>query len=132
MKYKLMTLSPIHIGNGEQISNWSYVGENGKVSVYSFEKIIKELKSDAKKLINLTSQIERNPLSKSLKEIISSFGIKTEPEYTVPLRGKLIKQRWDRNRHQNITEYKHIWEFIKENGKVYIPGSEIKGAIRTA
>ncbi len=132
MRYKLKTLSPIHIGNGEQISNWSYSAEKEKISIYNFEKVIRELKNNPQRLLNLTSEIEKNPLNKSLGNILKSYNIKTKPEYTVQLKGNIKRQRWDRNKQQNIIEYKQIWEFIKENGKVYIPGSEIKGAIRTA
>ncbi len=123
MKYKLITLSPIHIGNGQQLSNWSYAYEDGKIKIYSFDKVVRSLKDNHQKLLNLTAQIERNPLNKSLGDVLSSFKINVEPEYTVNFKGK-IKIRGNR--------YKQIWEFVKENGKVYIPGTEIKGAIRTA
>ncbi|WP_457626630.1 type III-A CRISPR-associated RAMP protein Csm5 [Persephonella sp.] len=132
MKYQLIALSPIHIGNGNQISNWSYSVNNGKISIYNFEKVVSSLKNDPRKLMNLTADIERNPLNKSLGGILKNYRLNVEPEYTVQLKGNIKKQRWDRNRQQNLTEYKQIWEFIKENGKVYIPGTEIKGAIRTA
>ncbi|SNZ09097.1 CRISPR-associated protein Csm5 [Persephonella hydrogeniphila] len=132
MKYQLIALSPIHIGNGNQISNWSYSVDNSKISIYNFEKVVSILKNDPRKLMNLTADIERNPLNKSLGDILKNYRLNVKPEYTVQLRGNIKKQRWDRNRRQNLTEYKQIWEFIKENGKVYIPGTEIKGAIRTA
>jgi len=132
MKYQLIALSPIHIGNGNQISNWSYSVDNGKISIYNFEKVVSSLKNDPRKLMNLTADIERNPLNKSLGDILKNYRLNVEPEYTVQLKGNIKKQRWDRNRQQNLMEYKQIWEFIKENGKVYIPGTEIKGAIRTA
>jgi CRISPR-associated protein Csm5 len=126
MKFTLTTLSPIHIGNGEQISNWSYAINNGKISIYNFEKVVKALKNDTKKLLNLTATIERNPLSKNLGDILKDYKLNINSEYTVDFKGKIQKQRRD------ALEYKQIWEFIKENGKVYIPGTEIKGAIRTA
>jgi len=129
MRYKLITLSPTHIGNGNQISNWSYSVDNNKISVYNFEKVVSTLKNNPQRLMNLTAEIERNPLNKSLGDILQNYRLNVEPEYTVQLRGK-IKQI--RNRGQNLTEYKQVWEFIKENGQVYIPGTEIKGAIRTA
>jgi CRISPR-associated protein Csm5 len=132
MKYQLIALSPIHIGNGNQISNWSYSVDNGKISIYNFEKVVSSLKNDPRKLMNLSADIERNPLNKSLGDILKNYRLNVEPEYTVQLKGNIKKQRWDRNRQQNLMEYKQIWEFIKENGKVYIPGTEIKGAIRTA
>ncbi len=132
MKYVLTTLSPIHIGNGEQISNWSYAVNNRKIKIYNFEKVIRSLKDNHQRLMNLTATIERYPLTKSLGDILESFKLNINPEYEVEFKGKIIKERWDKNQRRNIKEYKYIWEFIKENGKVYIPGTEIKGAIRTA
>ena len=132
MKYKLITLSPIHIGNGQQLSNWSYAYENGKIKIYSFDKVVRSLKDNHQKLLNLTAQIERYPLDKSLGDVLSTFKINVEPEYTVDFKGEIKRKKFDKKTRQNITEYKQIWEFIKENGKVYIPGTEIKGAIRTA
>ncbi len=123
MKYKLVILSPVHIGSGEQISNWSYAHENGKIKIYSFDKVVRSLKDNHQKLLNLTAQIERNPLNKSLGDVLSTFKINVEPEYTVDFKGEIKNRR---------SQYKPIWEFIKQNGKVYIPGTEIKGAIRTA
>ncbi len=123
MKFKLTALSPIHIGTGDQISNWSYAINNGKIKIYNFEKVVKALKDNPQRLLNITSTIERNPLTKSLGEILQSYRIDISPEYEVELKGEI-------KNHRN--EYKQIWEFIKENGKVYIPGTEIKGAIRTA
>jgi len=132
MKYVLTTLSPVHIGSGDQISNWSYAIQNGKIKIYDFEKVVRALKDSPKRLMNLTATIERNSLTKSLGEILQSYKININPEYEVELKGEIKKQFWNKKQNQNIVEYKHIWEFIKENGKVYIPGTEIKGAIRTA
>ncbi|NPA52093.1 MAG: type III-A CRISPR-associated RAMP protein Csm5 [Aquificae bacterium] len=123
MKYTLTTLSPIHIGNGDQISNWSYgYDEKEKlISVYDFDKVVKALKNNPQRLLNLSAEIERNPLNKSLGKILKNYNLNLNPEYKIKIRGEIKNRR-----------YKHIWEFIKENGKVYIPGTEIKGAIRTA
>ncbi len=132
MKFKLITLSPIHIGSGDQISNWSYAVNNGKIKIYNFEKVVKAFKDNPQRLMNLTATIERNPLTKNLGEVLQSYGIDISPEYEVEFKGKIKKQFWNKKQNLNIVEYKHIWEFIKENGKVYIPGTEIKGAIRTA
>ncbi|MFN3978210.1 type III-A CRISPR-associated RAMP protein Csm5 [Sulfurihydrogenibium azorense] len=126
MKFNLTVLSPIHIGNGNQISNWSYSYDerNKKIKIYNFEEVVKSLKDNVQRLINLTSLIERHPLEKSLGEVISSYGITVKPLYQIEFKGDI--------KRKNGNEYKPIYEFIKESGKVYIPGSEIKGAIRTA
>jgi len=126
MKYTLTTLSPVHIGSGDQISNWSYDVENNKIKIYNFEKVVRALKNNPQRLMNLTATIERHPLSKNLGEILRNYSLDINPEYEVEFKGKVKKQR------NGKEEYKQIWEFIKENRKVYIPGTEVKGAIRTA
>ena len=132
MRYKLISLSPIHIGNGNQINNWSYSIDNNKIHIYDFDKVVRALKDNPQRLINLTADIESHPLNKNLGDFLKNYRLQVEPAYSVDLKGEIKKRRWDREKNQNIFEYKPIWEFIKENGKVYIPGTEIKGAIRTA
>ncbi|RMB00045.1 type III-A CRISPR-associated RAMP protein Csm5 [Hydrogenothermus marinus] len=122
-EYKLKTLSPIHIGNGEQINNWAYSIDNNKISIYKFEKVVNSIKNNKQRLINLTAEIERNPLTKNIGDIIKAWKLNIESEYTIEIKGKI-------KNHRN--EYKQIWDFIKEGNEVYIPGTEIKGAIRTA
>ncbi len=128
MRYRLKTLSPIHIGNGNQINNWSYSIDNNKVNIYNFDKVVRALKDNPQRLIYLTTDIEKNPLNKNLGDFLKNYRINVEPAYSVEIKGEIKRKK----RNQNNTEYKPIWEFIKENGKVYIPGTEIKGAIRTA
>ncbi len=123
MKFDLIVLSPIHIGNGEQISNWQYQIENKTVKIYSFDKVVYKLRNDKQKLINFSATIENNPLNMCLGNVLPKFNINVNPEYTLQLFGK--------TKNKN-NEYKPIWEFIKEGKKVYIPATEIKGAIRTA
>ncbi len=123
MKYVLTTLSPVHIGSGDQISNWSYTFDNGKIKIYNFEKVVRALKNNPQRLLNLTAIIERNPLTKNLGDILKDFKLSIEPTYISELKGSVKTGR---------NEYKQIWEFIRENSQVYIPGTEIKGAIRTA
>ncbi|RUM49022.1 MAG: type III-A CRISPR-associated RAMP protein Csm5 [Hydrogenothermus sp.] len=122
-KATFVALSPIHIGTGEQINNWNYAIDNRKIAFYNFDKVVYYLRNDKNKLLNFKSIIEKNPLNYCLGDAIKSFNINVNPDYVIPYYGKIKKHK---------DEYKEIWEFIKENGKVYIPGSEIKGAIRTA
>ncbi|WP_457634573.1 type III-A CRISPR-associated RAMP protein Csm5, partial [Persephonella sp.] len=101
---------------------------NNKLQIYDFDKVVRALKDNPQRLINLTADIERNPLNKNLGDFLKNYRINVEPSYSVEIKGEIKRKK----RNQNNTEYKPIWEFIKENGKVYIPGTEIKGAIRTA
>lgn len=120
MKFELKVLSYIHIGNGQEISNWSYSVDNNKINIYNFDKVVSALNRD--KQMYLTSMIEKNHNSKCLGDFIKAYKINVSPEYTLDYNGKIFDGKI----------YKNIKEFIKQNKKVYIPGSEIKGSIRTA
>ncbi len=126
MNLTLEVLSPVHIGDGTKIDNWSYVCDekNKTISVYRFDEVVLSLKNNQYKLSALVSKIEREPLSNDLKDFINKD---LKPLYTLRYEGKVKKSN-----KSNELEYKSIWSFIKVGNKVYIPGSEIKGAIRTA
>lgn len=124
MRYRLITLSPIHIGNAMEITSWNYLydDKNKQISIYSTDKLVSEFGKHQNLIDNLRDTIEMQVNKKSLKEVFEEFSIKIDPDYTIPFSGSIKKG----------DEYKNIKEFIKQTGKVYIPGSEIKGAIRTA
>lgn len=123
MKAVLKTLSPVHIGSGDKITSWAYGVDNNRINIYRFEDIVNALAGNIHRIENLKSQMERFPLTKSAGEIIKEFNLNVSPSYSVELVGN-IKDKED--------NYKQIFEFIKQSGKVYIPATEIKGAIRTA
>ena len=121
MKVKLKVLTPLHIGSGEKYSAFEYILENGVLKKYSIEKIISKAKE--KKLLEpLASYFKRETLH-SLKEICDTNPVlrkiifELEPEYTI---------------RAEIEREEEVEEFIKSSGKIYIPGSEIKGSIRRA
>jgi CRISPR-associated protein Csm5 len=121
MKVKLKVLTPLHIGSGEKYSALEYILENGVLKKYSLEKIINKAK-EGKLLEPLASYFKRETFH-SLREICDSNSVLREailelkPEYTIKAEIK-----------REVT----VEEFIKTNGKIYIPGSEIKGSIRRA
>ncbi len=121
MRSVFIALSPIHIGNGEQISNWSYSVDKGKIKIYNFDRVVKALGD--KQRYSLAQTIERYASTKTLGEVMRDYGLNIECEYELESKSSIKNSNG---------EYKAIFEFIKENGKVYIPGTEIKGAIRTA
>ncbi|WP_297887980.1 type III-A CRISPR-associated RAMP protein Csm5 [Sulfurihydrogenibium sp.] len=126
MNLTIEILSPVHIGDGTKIDNWNYVYDesNKVVKVYSFDKVVSALKHEKLKLSTLLSKIERESLQNDLRDFIPKD---LNPLYTLKLEGKIRKPNKEGN-----SEFKSIWSFIKVANSVYIPGSEIKGAIRTA
>ncbi|MFH8039142.1 MAG: type III-A CRISPR-associated RAMP protein Csm5 [Candidatus Aenigmatarchaeota archaeon] len=135
MECKITTLTPVHIGSGERYNGLSYViyriNNQNKLCYLEFDKIKQVL--NTQQLQNFASYV-------------------TEERYP-KIEGFLRNRLNDRNDNikKNLMEksvYKidllfienpqqrrflgDIDSFIKQNNKVYIPGSEIKGAIRTA
>lgn len=125
---RLRTLTPVHVGDGEEIIPWEYelVG-NRKLRVYSFEGLLKELEEKLSgsalknTLKRLSQDIKINGFKKSLGDFLRENGLSLKSLYEIERKTSLRRGN----------EYKGIKSFIKSSGKVYIPGSEVKGALRT-
>lgn len=141
IKVTLKVLTPVHVGDGTTITNWDYGIEGDTLKVYSLDQILKEaeqklqpksLEEFAKKL---KAEISNHPLDKCLGEfqLLKAYGL-DNPLYEIPLRIKwpLKQKRVDRRTNIQREEYKPIFSYIKSLGKPYIPGTELKGAFRTA
>lgn len=124
-RMSLTTLSPIFIGSGEELNKSMYVYNNREIMIIDERKLIKELllrkglyESFLNECysgnLNLTNFLERHlngykDMDIYKYKIMSYSDVKTN------------------------SKFNNINTFIKSsNGKPYIPGSSIKGAIRTA
>ncbi len=121
MKYNLEILSPIHIGNGEKwFARGDYIIDNKKLHIINFDKFTLNLLTKNTQAFNDYIQEIKNNNTYSLTEFIK--------EYKLNYQEYIIKS-FDINFDINTKE---INQTIKTSGKPYIPGSSIKGAIRTA
>lgn len=124
---KLETLTPVHIGDGEETIPWEYAVENKYIKIYTPEKIVSQLREKfygdklRNLLLELRNEVREYGFSKSLGEFLRERNINLEENYRVETRVPL----------KNRTDYKGIKSFIKSGKDVYIPGSEVKGALRT-
>ncbi|MGB9762286.1 MAG: type III-A CRISPR-associated RAMP protein Csm5, partial [Caldimicrobium thiodismutans] len=118
---KIITFSPIHIGDGEELIPLEYIEGEKEVKVYPFYYLIDKLYEKYEDKIEtiaprLKMFAKKGELSK-LEDFFSNLDVHLEPKYVltkkVPVNGKNIKT------------------FIKNMLGPYIPGSEIKGALRT-
>lgn len=116
---KVTLLTPLHIGSGrELIVGQDVLIRNGEVIVLSFDRILKEF-SHNKILLEKLSGIVANRVNMSINEVISETKISRFVEYKLP-----VKKTFDKIRR--------IKEFIKDaHLKPYIPGTTIKGGVRT-
>ena len=125
-KFKIEVLSPTHIGNGNSFKPIDIGEHGGFIYIFDFDKVIEKISEE--RLEEFT-------------ELIANFGDKSRNRYRnlgeMLSEGFGIKQdQWD-----EISLYKveskdkgiyEIYEEIKYGNKVYVPGSSIKGLIRTA
>lgn len=117
VKVKVTILTPTHIGNGQEIGKAGYFVAENKVHIIDMERFIADNYFSQPQNLELLLSTIRNgkTLPENLRKLARNY-----LRYSLPVISS------DRNITQNIKE------FIKTAGKVYIPGSSLKGAILTA
>ena len=156
MILRVKTLSPVHIGNGEKYNGLSYIANRGKVLFYDSAKVMENLTPQhserfAQWIEQSTAEIEqlekqkrneqieqrrRDDIVQQLRNAQKKLNLKELLENTI--RDISIKTRFNQNflyaaeAQSQVYNNVNIECFIKQNNKPYIPGSEMKGAIRTA
>ncbi len=124
---RLRVITPVHIGDGESIIPWSYSVEGSLLKVYDLEEVIKELTKVLRgeklrnTLLNLKNDIRVHGFSKNLGEFLAERKISLKEAYSLRVQAS--------PKVRDI--YKYIKSFIKSRRKVFIPGSEVKGTLRT-
>lgn len=120
MKIRINILSPLHIGSGEAISPSEYyidqqaarfirLNMNALISSPSFEPYREKFITEASKQRYIGSIIKDTIL-------LQKF-----PRYSIPIRGE--SKTYLANNQTTVKD------FVKTAGRVYIPGSSLKGAI---
>ena len=123
--FKLEVLSPTHIGNGGKISKLDFGIRNNHVYIFSLHKIMEGMsEANLNKLISFVESYGENGSFTNMGELLTQeFRLsrwETMCNYIVPL---IDTDRGLRDINEHIKTGDH---------KVYIPGSSLKGAIRTA
>ncbi len=114
--YKLKVLSPIHIGNGEELAPVDYCKINNNVYVIDSDKLFEDNRFDEEKFIE---QVRRyrdfhwDKFNTSLPQEYDKYRMKV----SVP--------------KKSANDIGNIFAFMKTGGKPFIPGTSLKGAIRT-
>ena len=122
---EINTLSPVHIGDGGGLTPLDYIRRDHVINVISEDRLFEEL--ERRGLVNSFINYVESRRYASLEDFIKKFMRDVGPKV-----------------YENMTKYSleilsrrveggQILTFIKNSeGKAYIPGSEIKGAIRIA
>ena len=130
MKYKLKILSPLHIGCGEEYNGLSYLMDKRKkppqISILDEDMIFNNLNDfQIKKFVTWIENEKFPNLFYFFKNLLkdNNFSLQNQLRqkaiYTIP-------------NYAGNEKLKNINSFIKQINRPYIPGTEIKGAVRTA
>ncbi|NIR51599.1 type III-A CRISPR-associated RAMP protein Csm5 [candidate division KSB1 bacterium] len=123
-------LSPIHIGAGRELEPFDYIISDGKFYRVSLEEFIKGLAPKERKEFN--QFVENGKLNELRKFLASHPTSKTVAIYSTRV-SKSVETLYTSKLDQ-IENQLLISPFIRTEGekRILIPGSSIKGAIRTA
>ena len=144
-KMKLTCQSPVHIGSGDIYQKNQYVyEEDGKRAHIYFlnESKWAEFLENEKLLDSFVSEIHRKFIHFSIYDFLNAYrGNNCQPESLKGLMKKLVDSGvllkpetadvpYSKNPRNALND---IHTFIKDSeGRMYIPGSSLKGAFRTA
>lgn len=122
---EIITLSPIHIGSGENYNSSEYLGGKIKDKNGEFQPTFRRI--NISKYFSSLNEDKQEELLENLSNRnfnLKSFDSKISNDYRVYTSYNKCKQ--------NPRDDQFIEENIKSLNEAYIPGSSIKGAIKTA
>ncbi len=126
MKLVIETLTPLHIGSGETIEPYEYVITDKlyRINLGKFISSLSPFDRDEFLKVSSSDMIKTRQFIKEKADLsnVSEYSMNIDPEVLEIYENK-------KNDPNNLLS---IQTFIKTSGKAYIPGSSIKGAIRTA
>lgn len=146
-KIKLTALTPIHIGTGEDFEPTNFVIDNGYLYEFDEFKFYENLSSESKKrfeeivankktdsLFQIHSFVKKNKKTAIDAQIVKvqvTKGIENDYFHKV---GKVVQNEGKGENTSRVFNKFQIAKTIRNinTGKVYIPGSSIKGSISTA
>lgn len=128
VKYKILT--PVHIGTGEELSPFDYVIADNMFHRIFTDELISSLNEE--QLRRFYNYIQTNNITSLRNLIVENFKPEKFSKYAVKVLPS-IESKY-RNNLNNINNQLLVSPFIRtpDSFKPYIPGSSIKGAIRTA
>lgn len=157
MEYKIKTLSPVHIGCGEQLTGLNFILDGKKMYVLEPESIISLLGPEKGLKFAQWLEINSNEIAKLDAEHWEEKKKDPRSEKTKTAKRDLKNKKQSLNLRVFVDERKlvsleqlkgkavyliaaqdgvykdsEISPFVKQARMPYIPGTEIKGAIRTA
>ena len=122
MKVNIKVKSPVHIGSGDKYGASEYIKGKGKFN----KKIVDTIKRiDVSQYFLSLNDDDKDKFVKNLS--VKSFNLKS-----IDSNLNNFKKYTAINKCNELKYNKEIFESIKTLNQLYIPGSSIKGAIKTA
>ena len=128
--YEITVLSPVHIGTGKKITPFEYVTTKGKFIVIDLARV---LHANPDRVKDLNTQLEQNASHFSLSDFLipEEQMNKVFQKYEAALDEMTDTVLQDeRHKAKDMDVSEHIKTPLAH--QVYIPGSSLKGAFRTA
>ncbi|MCX8093977.1 MAG: type III-A CRISPR-associated RAMP protein Csm5 [Candidatus Goldbacteria bacterium] len=133
IKLKCKTLTPVHIGSKEELDPFDYVIDNDKklyvIDFHNLTKVIDD--SEIKKLLDYASKRELGNLRVNIRNLFLKYKNNLKPIRTIEISESFWQKYNDEIQKSNINNNLSIQMNVTSNNKPIIPGSSIKGAIRT-
>ena len=114
-------LSPVFIGSGDLYSQLDYISENDKIHLIDFEKLLTIIPPES--IDDLTNAISENFRNNRWEGNVQRF----LESYHLRWRD-FIQKSYDLVGEVGQNE---LQQFIKTGERIYLPGSSVKGALRT-
>lgn len=131
-KVKFKPLTPIHIGNGEEILPYEYVIKNGYLYKLSHVMIYSKLNEQDKKVYEQKVEKGIIELRTWIREIFNEdLSYERKVEVTESLERAYNEKLHGANKANEESAF-IVEDFVNSFEKFYIPGSSIKGAFRNA
>ena len=126
--FVLTPLTPLHIGSGDTLAAYEYVVIDNRLHRFSPEALLCKLSQKEQEEFLSLVEIDPGGLQRFLqqrRDLVTPIA-----EYSLPLTGEAMIMY--RERLSNPAADLSVYPFIATNNKPFIPGSSLKGAIRTA
>ena len=123
-------MAPVHIGSGERLSNMEFQikkdGQQNYLSVFNLDALLRwiGLQPNAERFASLLTGLLENPKNGGLLKFIADYKVplSSVESYAIQLAEGVAAH-----------EVREVLTFIKTAGnRVYLPGSSLKGAFRSA
>lgn len=116
---KLTTLTPVHIGSGEKLlRDFDFIVQDGQVGILDLEKVVEEL--GINRLPQLTAEIEKKNVAAFLKRALPNTKLEQ-------ICDRIATNKAPGSKCNELKEQYHTSLL-----NACIPGSSVKGAIKTA